>query len=110
MLTAKRLRPMVTDLNQLLHNGDYVGYQYGGFTCSFLIKQGFPLNRIKAYSNQEEYAEALRKGSKNGGVSAILDEIPYLTYFLSNPQYKKEFQMVNRMYKTLGLGFVSCLH
>ncbi|WVZ82199.1 hypothetical protein U9M48_029487 [Paspalum notatum var. saurae] len=106
MLTAKRLRPLVTDLNQLLHNGDHVGYQGGGFTCSFLIKQGFPLNRIKAYSDQAEYAEALRKGSKNGGVSAILDEIPYLTYFLSNPQYKKEFQMVNRMYKTLGLGFV----
>lgn len=99
---------MVTDLNQLLRNSDYVGYQHGGFTRSFLINQGFPVNRIKAYSNQEEYAEALRKGSKNGGVSAILDEIPYLTYFLSNPQYKKEFQMVNRMYKTLGLGFVSC--
>jgi ABC-type amino acid transport substrate-binding protein len=110
MLTAKRLRPLVTDLNQLLHNGDNVGYQGGGFTRAFLIKQGYPVNRIKAYNTQAEYAEALRKGSKNGGVSAILDEVPYLTYFLSNPQYKMEFQMVNRMYKTLGLGFVRFLH
>ncbi|CAL5044108.1 unnamed protein product [Urochloa decumbens] len=106
MLTAKRLRPLMTDLYQLLRNGDYVGYQEGGFTRAFLIKQGFPMNRIKAYNTQAEYAEALRKGSKNGGVSAILDEVPYLAYFLSNPQYKMEFQMVNRMYKTLGLGFV----
>ncbi|CAL5046500.1 unnamed protein product [Urochloa decumbens] len=106
MLTAKRLRPLVTNLYQLLRNGDYVGYQDGGFTRAFLIKQGFPMNRIKAYNTQAEYAEALRKGSKNGGVSAILDEVPYLAYFLSNPQYKMEFHMVNRMYKTLGLGFV----
>ncbi|CAN6172847.1 unnamed protein product [Urochloa humidicola] len=106
MLTAKRLRPLVIDLYQLLRNGDYVGYQGGGFTRAFLINQGFPVNKIKAYKTQAEYAEALRKGSKNGGVSAILDEVPYLTYFLSNPQYKMEFQMVNRMYKTLGLGFV----
>nr|CAB3467317.1 unnamed protein product [Digitaria exilis] len=85
MLTTNRLRPLVTDLDQLLRNGDHVGYQ-------------------------GEYADALRKGSKNGGVSAILDEVPYLTYFLSNPQYKMEFQMVNRMYKTLGFGFVFPLH
>lgn len=110
MLTTNRLRPLVTDLDQLLRNGDHVGYQGGGFTRSFLINQGFPLNRIKSYNNQSEYADALRKGSKNGGVSAILDEVPYLTYFLSNPQYKMEFQMVNRMYKTLGFGFVSCFH
>ncbi|XBH98198.1 hypothetical protein VPH35_127746 [Triticum aestivum] len=77
ILTAKRLRPSVTDLEQL-----------------------------KDYPNKEEYAKALRKGSKNGGVSAIVDEIPYITSFLSDPKYINEFQMVNRIYKTPGLGFV----
>jgi hypothetical protein len=42
-------------------------------------------------------------------VSAIVDEIPYLTYFLMDPRYKKEFEMVNRNNSTPGLGFVSSL-
>ncbi|KAF0901995.1 hypothetical protein E2562_011823 [Oryza meyeriana var. granulata] len=106
MLTAKRLRPSVTSLDQLLLNGDYVGYQNGSFVDSLLKKRGFIPSRLRPYGTQKEYAEALTKGSTNGGVSAIVDEIPYLTSFLSNPQYQKEFQMVNRFYKTPGFGFV----
>jgi hypothetical protein len=107
MLTAKRLRPSVKSLDQLLLTGDYVGYQNGSFVGSLLKKRGFMPSRLRSYGTQKEYAEALRKGSMNGGVSAIVDEIPYLTSFLSNPQYQKEFQMVNRFYKTPGFGFVS---
>uniref|UniRef100_A0ACD5XXW8 Uncharacterized protein n=3 Tax=Avena sativa TaxID=4498 RepID=A0ACD5XXW8_AVESA len=106
MLTAKRLRPSVTDLDQLLLNGDYIGYQSGSFVHAVLTKKGFAEKRLRSYTKKEEYAEALRKGSKNGGVSAIVDEIPYITSFLSNPQYQNEFQMVNRIYKTPGFGFV----
>ncbi|EEC80155.1 hypothetical protein OsI_21966 [Oryza sativa Indica Group] len=106
MLTAKRLRPSVKSLDQLLLTGDYVGYQNGSFVGSLLKKRGFMPSRLRSYGTQKEYAEALRKGSMNGGVSAIVDEIPYLTSFLSNPQYQKEFQMVNRFYKTPGFGFV----
>uniref|UniRef100_A0ACD5ZQ11 Uncharacterized protein n=2 Tax=Avena sativa TaxID=4498 RepID=A0ACD5ZQ11_AVESA len=106
MLTAKRFRPSVTDLDQLLSNGDYIGYQSGSFVHSVLMKKAFAEKRLKSYTNKEEYAEALRKGSKNGGVSAIVDEIPYITSFLSDPQHPNEFQMVNRIYKTPGFGFV----
>ncbi|XP_052158335.1 glutamate receptor 2.9-like [Oryza glaberrima] len=106
MLTAKRLRPSVKSLDQLLLTGDYVGYQNGSFVGSLLKKRGFMPSRLRSYGTQKEYAEALRKGSMNGGVSAIVDEIPYLTSFLSNPQYQKEFQMINRFYKTPGFGFV----
>uniref|UniRef100_A0ACD6A5Y8 Uncharacterized protein n=1 Tax=Avena sativa TaxID=4498 RepID=A0ACD6A5Y8_AVESA len=106
MLTAKRLRPSVTDLDQLLANGDYIGYQSGSFVHSVLTKKGFAEKRFRSYTKKVEYAEALRKGSKNGGVSAIVDEIPYITSFLSDPQYQNEFQMVNRIYRTPGFGFV----
>ncbi|KAM3194674.1 hypothetical protein ACQJBY_070990 [Aegilops geniculata] len=106
ILTAKRLRPSVTNLGQLLSDGDYIGYPSGSFVYSVLKKQGFIENRLKAYAMEEEYANALRKGSKNGGVAAIVDEIPYLTSFLSDPQYHNEFQMVNVLYKTPGFGFV----
>ena len=107
ILTAKRLRPSVTDLDQLLSNDEYIGCHPGSFIHSILTKQGFAEKMLRPYTKKEEYAEALRKGSKNGGVSAIVDEIPYLTSFLSDPQYHNEFQMVSRIYKTPGFGFVS---
>lgn len=56
--------------------------------------------------NEEEYADALRKGSKKGGVSAIVDEIPDLTSFLSYPRYKNDFRVVGSIYKTPGFGFI----
>ncbi|BAS96561.1 Os06g0190700 [Oryza sativa Japonica Group] len=105
ILTAKKLRPSETDLEQILFDGDYVGYQRGSFVESFLIKQGFSKRRLRPYTKKQEYAEALRKGSMNGGVSAIVDEIPYLTSFLSDRRYEKEFQMLSRIYKTPGFGF-----
>uniref|UniRef100_A0A0D9WMS6 Ionotropic glutamate receptor C-terminal domain-containing protein n=1 Tax=Leersia perrieri TaxID=77586 RepID=A0A0D9WMS6_9ORYZ len=106
ILTAKKLRPSETDLDQILFDGDSVGYQQGSFVESFLKKRGFSEIRLRSYRNKQEYAEALKKGSKNGGVSAIVDEIPYLTSFLSDPRYEKEFQMLSRIYKTPGFGFV----
>ncbi|OEL23846.1 Glutamate receptor 2.6 [Dichanthelium oligosanthes] len=108
MLTAKRLRPSVTGLDQLVSNGDYIGYQEGAFVHSFLRNKGAKEENLRTFKNQTEYAEALRKGSKNGGVSAIVDEIPYLSYFLSDKN-NKEFEMGERLYKTPGLGFVSSL-
>ncbi|KAK3128587.1 hypothetical protein QOZ80_6BG0463770 [Eleusine coracana subsp. coracana] len=107
MLTADKLRPSVKDLDQLLEDGDNVGYQTGSFVHSILRSKGWNDNRLSNYSTKEQYAEALRKGSKDGGVSAIVEEIPFLTSFLSDPQYQKEFKMIKTIYKTPGFGFVS---
>uniref|UniRef100_A0A0E0DY61 Ionotropic glutamate receptor C-terminal domain-containing protein n=1 Tax=Oryza meridionalis TaxID=40149 RepID=A0A0E0DY61_9ORYZ len=106
ILTVKRFQPSVTDLDQLLCNGDYVGYQEGSFVHSFLTRRGFSEGRLRSYSKKQEYAESLRKGSKNGGVSAIVDKIPFLTAIVSDPHYENEFQMLKRIYKTPGFGFV----
>lgn len=103
MLTAKRLQPSVTDPMQLLHNGHNVGYQSGSFVHSMLRRFQFEEHRIKDYSTQEEYANALRHGSKNGGVSAIFDETPYINSFLL--LYGKEFQKVGPIDRTVGFGF-----
>ncbi|KAF0901998.1 hypothetical protein E2562_011826 [Oryza meyeriana var. granulata] len=105
--TAKaleRLQPSVTDLRQLLLNGDFVGYQNGSFVHSMLKQLQFDERKIKVYSKQEEYANALRMGSNHGGVSAIFDEIPYLNSFRS--QYGKVFQVVGPIDRTGGFGFV----
>ncbi|XP_030535612.2 glutamate receptor 2.7-like [Rhodamnia argentea] len=52
----------------------------------------------------EDYAEALREGSRNGGVSAIIDEIPYVKLFLS--KYSDQYTMFEpSYYSTNGFGF-----
>ncbi|XP_062228309.1 LOW QUALITY PROTEIN: glutamate receptor 2.3-like [Phragmites australis] len=104
LLTAQRLQPSVTDPRQLLGNGDYVGYQNGSFVLARLLKRQFDERKIKVLSTLEEYAKALRAGSKHGGVSAIFDEIPYLNAFIT--QYGKEFQIVSPpVDRTDGFGF-----
>ncbi|MBA0604710.1 hypothetical protein Godav_017356, partial [Gossypium davidsonii] len=43
-------------------------------------------------TSSEEYANTLSKGSKNGGVSAIIDEIPYINIFLE--KYSARYFMI----------------
>ncbi|VAI71477.1 unnamed protein product [Triticum turgidum subsp. durum] len=105
ILTTKRLHPSVTDFETLQKSGDFVGYQDESFVRSFLINHTINENRLRNYTTKEQYAEALKKGSKKGGVSAIVDEIPYLTSFLSENQYKNDFRMLGCIYKTPGFGF-----
>ncbi|XP_058113303.1 glutamate receptor 2.8-like [Magnolia sinica] len=61
MLAVEKLQPTVTDIKTLIKNNEYVG--------------------LRPYSTVEQYAEALERGSGNNGVSAIMDEIPYIKVF-----------------------------
>ncbi|KAL5213243.1 hypothetical protein ABZP36_024090 [Zizania latifolia] len=103
MLTVQKLQPTVTDVRELLRRGDYIGFQEGTFIIPLLEKMGFQY-RMRSYSTADQYADALSKGSANGGVAAIFDEIPYLKLFLS--QYCDGYTMVGPIYKTDGFGFV----
>ncbi|XP_044957362.1 glutamate receptor 2.8-like [Hordeum vulgare subsp. vulgare] len=106
ILTAKSRRPSVTDLNQLQLRDGFVGHQEGSFLRSTLIKDyHFRENRLRSFIKKEDYADALR----NGSVSAIVDELPFLTSFLSDPQNKEDFRVVNLIYRTPGFGFAFCL-
>ncbi|KAL7582899.1 hypothetical protein Lser_V15G41988 [Lactuca serriola] len=55
------------------------------------------------YSTSEEFADALSRGSKNGGADAIIDEIPYVKEFLV--QYPSGYSMVVYEMITNGFGF-----
>lgn len=105
MLTVQQLKPTITDVNQLLRRGDYIGYQDGTFAVALLKRLNFDPSKMRNYSTVDQYAEALAKGSANGGVAAIFDEIPYLKVFLS--KYCANYTMVGPTYKTDGFGFVS---
>lgn len=108
MLTVQQLQPAVTDIAELLQNGDRIGYQDGSFVFGLLTHQlGFDKNRLINYSTVEEYANALSPGAPaNQRVAAIIDEIPYLNLFLS--KYRANYMMAgSTVYKTDGFGFVS---
>ncbi|KAJ8634714.1 hypothetical protein MRB53_008981 [Persea americana] len=103
MLTVQKLQPTVTDVKDLIKNGDYVGYQQGSFVLGLLKRLNFDESKIKEYNTTDEYADALSKGSQNGGVAAIFDEIPYIKLFLANRC--DQYTMVGPTYKTDGFGF-----
>ncbi|KAJ3695386.1 hypothetical protein LUZ60_000763 [Juncus effusus] len=96
--------PTVTDISQLLKQGDYVGYQDGTFVKGVLLKLGFDESKLKSYNSSDQYADALSKGSANGGVAVIFDEIPYLKVFLSH--YCDKYTMTGPIYKTDGFALV----
>lgn len=78
LLTVQRLQPAVVDVDELIKNGDYVGYQRNAYVRELLIGQlKFNETKIRYYSSPDEYHEALSKGSKNGGVEALFDKTPY---------------------------------
>ena len=108
MLTVQRLQPAIADINELLRNGAFVGYQRNSFVRGFLTEQlNFDKSKLRSYSNPDEYHEALSKGSQKGGVDAIFDEIPYIRLFLA--KYCSKYTMVGPTYKSDGFGFVSLI-
>ncbi|KAH7865526.1 hypothetical protein Vadar_007794 [Vaccinium darrowii] len=102
-LTVQRLQPTASDVNQLIRNGDYVGYPYGCFIADLLMVMGFEDSQLKAISTQEECDEALSKGSKNGGISAFFHSVPHVRLFLS--EYCGKYMAIGPIYNTEGIGF-----
>ncbi|CAA7398685.1 unnamed protein product [Spirodela intermedia] len=102
MLTAQRLQP--STLEGLRINGEFVGYQTGSFVEGLFGQLNFDPSKLRAYGSPEEYEDALSKGSRNGGVSAIFDEMPYLRIFLGNRC--SEYSVFGPVVNTKGFGFV----
>ncbi|KAK4404499.1 Glutamate receptor 2.5 [Sesamum angolense] len=63
----------------------YIGCQEGSFMKEFLIEQlHISAARLMTYSSAEDYHNAMSLGSKNNGIDAIFDEIPYMKLFSTN--------------------------
>ncbi|KAJ8617181.1 hypothetical protein MRB53_013367 [Persea americana] len=92
-----------TGVEQLIMNGDSVGYQKGSFVFYLLKRMGFQEEKLKAYTS-EEYATALSRGSHYNGVSAIVDEIPYIKVFLA--KYPDQFTMAELPFSSGGFAFL----
>ncbi|GKD98413.1 hypothetical protein Tco_1382310, partial [Tanacetum coccineum] len=84
-----------------------IGYQLGSPVQGALVRNfNFEGTTLKPYDSlPEKYADALTRGSKNGGVDAIVDEIPYIKEFLA--QYPSGYSMTVSETIANGFGFVS---
>ncbi|GJS00401.1 glutamate receptor 2.8-like protein [Tanacetum coccineum] len=102
MLTVQQLRPTYTDVSELRNKGELVGYRNGSFVFGMLKKMNFDDSKLKGYSTYEQFDTALKKGSQNGGVSAIVDELPYIRSFLS--KYCTKYEITGPIYNTAGFG------
>jgi hypothetical protein len=47
-----------------------------------LEELGFDRRKVRAYETSDDFADALSKGSKNGGIAAVIHEVPYIKIFL----------------------------
>ncbi|PIN03074.1 Glutamate-gated kainate-type ion channel receptor subunit GluR5 [Handroanthus impetiginosus] len=103
-LTVQTLQPTITDVNELIRNNENIGYQNGSFVFGLLKSMNLHESRILAYNSTEELDELFSKGSRNGGIAAAFDEIPYMKLFLA--KYCSKYTMVGPTYKTDGFGFI----
>ncbi|CAK7354062.1 unnamed protein product [Dovyalis caffra] len=103
LLTVQKLQPKVTDVNELIKKGEYVGYQEGSFVPGILLGLGFDKSKLLMYNSTEECEELFSKGSGNGGIAAAFDEVPYMELFLS--KYCSKYTMIDPTFKTAGFAF-----
>ncbi|CAA7017576.1 unnamed protein product [Microthlaspi erraticum] len=96
----KRLQATSTTVEDLIRNGDTVGYQRGSFVHELLKNQGFQESKLKAYDSSEECHMLM----SNRTVSAAFDEVAYFKVVLS--QFCSKYAMVEPSFKSAGFGFV----
>ncbi|PWZ21025.1 Glutamate receptor 3.4 [Zea mays] len=103
ILTVQQLATGITGIDSLISSGLPIGYQAGKFTRNYLIEElNIPESRLVPLNTIQEYADALKRGPKDGGVVAIVDEMPYVEIFLS---YHCNFRIVGQEFTKEGWGF-----
>lgn len=106
ILTVQQLSSNIEGIDSLISRTDAIGVQEGSFALNYLIDElNIAASRIIKLRNQEEYVDALTRGSADGGVAAIVDELPYVELFLSSTNC--EFRTVGQEFTKSGWGFVS---
>ncbi|CBI17829.3 unnamed protein product, partial [Vitis vinifera] len=102
--TASLSSMLAVNRLQMLRKGSFIGYQKGSLAREVVNNLNFANSSLQTYGSIEAYAHALTEGSKKGGVSAIIDEIPYIKLFLA--QYGDQYTMIEHEYLTTnGFGF-----
>ncbi|PRQ57149.1 hypothetical protein RchiOBHm_Chr1g0345101 [Rosa chinensis] len=97
-------------MNDLLRNGDNVGYINTFDMFDDVLKEvGFRDHNLKSFKimdamEGDKINEALSKGSAKGGISAVIHEAPYAKLFVA--KYCSKYTMIGPIFKADGFGFV----
>ena len=106
ILTVQQLTPSIQGISSLQASSVPIGYQTGSFVKEYLIELGVKPERLVSLDTKAMYAKALRLGPTNGGVAAIVDELPYVQLFLAS-QRSNEFTTAGQEFTKSGWAFVS---
>ncbi|KAI0495185.1 hypothetical protein KFK09_025335 [Dendrobium nobile] len=102
-LTVQQLQSPINGIDSLIATNDPIGYQEGSFSWSYMVNSlNIPRSRLISLRTPDDYEEALLRGPKNGGVVAIVDELPYIEIFLAT---KNGFGIVGQPFTRSGWGF-----
>ncbi|KAF9587793.1 hypothetical protein IFM89_005668 [Coptis chinensis] len=97
ILTVQQLSTRIEGIESLISSNERIGIQDGSFAKNYLIQElNVAESRIVSLKDHDAYVNALQLGSKNGGVAALVDELPYIEVFMSSTKCK---------FKTAGLEF-----
>ncbi|GKV09007.1 hypothetical protein SLEP1_g20573 [Rubroshorea leprosula] len=102
-LTVQQLQPTVTNVNELLRNGENIGYQDGSFVKGIVQRLKFDPSKMKKFTSSEVLDELFT----NGSIAAAIDEIPYMSMFLNSKSHCNKYTILAEpTFKTDGFGFV----
>lgn len=102
-LTVQQLSTSIDGIDSLIASNEPIGYQEGSFARDYMINAlNIHRSRLVSLADPEAYATALQVGPKDGGVAAIVDELPYVELFL---QRTSGFGIVGRPFTRSGWGF-----
>lgn len=103
ILTVQQLFSHVKGIESLKESNEPIGYQVGSFAEYYLSEElGIDKSRLVELGSPAEYARALERGPKKGGVAAVVDELPYVESFLAS---QCKFWIVGREFTKSGWGF-----
>ncbi|CAL1393789.1 unnamed protein product [Linum trigynum] len=104
ILTVQQLTSRIEEIDSLIASTEPIGVQDGSFAWNYLVDElNIAASRLVTLKTQEDYATALTKGSKAGGVAAIVDEFPYVELFLSSSNC--QFSTVGQEFTKSRWGF-----
>lgn len=103
ILTVQKLTSRIEGIDSLVSSNEPIGIQDGSFARNYLMDElNIAGSRLVILKSQQEYSTALQLGPKNGGVAAIVDELPYIELFLSSTNCK--FRTVGQEFTKKWMG------
>ncbi|MCL7023599.1 hypothetical protein MKW94_018708 [Papaver nudicaule] len=103
ILTVQQLSSPITGIDSLITSNQPIGLPGGSFIHKYLTDSlNIYEGRLVSLEDTDEYARALQRGPDDGGVAAIVDELPYVEEFLA---HHTDFGIAGHMFTKSGWGF-----